>query len=502
MFRDIPPTFRDFKLALVLLVALPCGFLLGIADGHAATYFVSKTALASDRNDGSTGKPLRTIAVAIERARPGDVVVVRAGDYRSESTGWGRGVIPVRVRGQAGKTIQIRADSGTKPLIYSFLLSGAQHVVISGFEFRNFNFASQPNWQDMPKIVRNIPANPVQPIDYNQAWSIRRRLVEPAFATYFALTKRLQYVNGIDVDNCSNVVIRNNVIDGYWAGIQCRRCNRIEISNNRISHTVNGIFTFDPAPALTNSVIRGNTISQTLDIGISIQKGCRNVMVASNSVTYSGRNQISVQSGNQSCTVQGNKVAFGGYYSETMEFPGSSGINIHSSLGGNTVIDNEVSYQIDLTGIDGNGIALDLMTLGASVTVDDNYLHYNMGSGLNATKSPNALIRGNTFLKNGLFSPSIRNGAGIKLSRSEDIGNVITDNMFLANKDTGILSEDTLVRQKQVDRNIYFAPPNSPIAWDSFFPGMRTFMTIKDLTSSTGWEVNGIQLDTEPPLTR
>jgi hypothetical protein len=129
--------------------------------------------------------------------------------------------VPVLVSGQSGKSIRIMGEGGARPLVHSFLIRDAKFLHVSGFEFRYYDFAKHPKWQDMPTIVRDVPEDPNSPIDYTQDWTKRRSLVRWAFATYFALTKRLEYLIGINMENCINVSISDNVIDGYWAGIQC-----------------------------------------------------------------------------------------------------------------------------------------------------------------------------------------------------------------------------------------------------------------------------------------
>ncbi len=485
---------KSLRCSIVLWCAIAISIVFGTPIANAAKLYVARTPSASDDNDGSVRKPLRSIARAIERAKPGDFVIVHHGDYRNDDTGWGTGVIPVLNSGEQGKDVRIIAANGAKPLVHSFLLRGVHHVRISGFHFRNVEFRKHPKWKDMPNIIRDVPEDLDTPIDYSQDWEQRRLLIEPAFASYFSLVKKLEYVNGINLEECNSVSVTNNVIDGYWAGIQCRHCTSININTNVISHTVNGIFAFEPAPALTNSSIVRNKIAHSLDIGISIQKGCDNVNVAYNEVTYSGRNHISVQDGNSNCTVRENKLRFGGYYSETMRYPGSSGINIHSSLGGIGVFGNDVSFQIDRTGFDGNGIILDLMLSGKSVSIRNNFVYRNMGSGLNTTKSPNAVIVGNYFIQNGYRTNASRNGAGIKLSQSEDIGHTIAFNLFFENKYASILSEDTIRQQRLLDFNAYFSSRNTPVVWDSFFPGEATYRRVVDLYRATGWERHGIDL--------
>lgn len=68
---------------VVLLAMLP--FCLCAVRTEAATYYVSnKHATASDNNSGTVDSPFKTIAAGVARTKPGDTVVIEAGDYGRE----------------------------------------------------------------------------------------------------------------------------------------------------------------------------------------------------------------------------------------------------------------------------------------------------------------------------------------------------------------------------------------------------------------------------------
>ena len=152
---------------------------------------------------------------------------------------------------------------------------------------------------------------------------------------------------------------------------------------------------------------------------------------------------------------------------------------------------NWASYQVDLTGVDGNGIIVDLMLDGSSVQVSDNFCLRNMGSGLNITLSPNTLITDNVFLQNGFLSEFERNGAGIKLSRDGDVDNVIVRNMFINNREAGILSSMTISQQTNVNFNSYHVPNGIPLIWDGFGQNALIFRSLSEVQAITGWEKSG-----------
>lgn len=478
------PRYLPALFVCLVLISVSSNQLLG------EEFFVDDSAVASDTNEGtSRDLPLRTINAALKKAQPGDRVVVQPGDYRNEDSGFGPGIIPVLKSGTAEKEIQI---VGTDiALVRSFLVQDCEYVRISGFRLFNEQFDEFESWQDMPNVVRDVPADPNNPIDFTQDYSQRSDEIEAAFATYFNVIEELKYVSGIDIVNANHITITQNQIDGYWSGIQCRGCDNIEILRNTITHCVNGIFAWEPAPSLTNSLIKENKIAQSLDTGIFIRRQADNVRVIGNCVDFSGINHIALDSGVTNCEVLRNLAWRGGYYSEAMTFPGSSAISINGCLDGNRIADNFAGLQVDRTGIDGNGIIVDLMLDGSSVEVDGNLCWQNMGSGLNLTVSPNTVITNNVFWQNGYLSDVFRNGAGIKLSRNEDIDNVIVGNSFISNREAGILSSMTILQQTNVNFNSYHVPNDVPLIWDGFGEGALSFQSLLEVQAFTGWENSG-----------
>ena len=468
-------------LLIVFVVAQPL---------QADNIFVSQAANASDDNPGTSSLPLETIAEGVSRAAPGDSVVVLSGDYRQENSGYGVGVIPVVNRsGALGSEIRIVGQD--EPRIGSFLIRDSSHIRVTGFRAAGSDFFAQPNWNLMPTIVRDVPADQEPPIDYTSDFEDRREAVEAAFATYFSIIEDLEFSSAFDVLTSSHITLNHNFITGYWSGIQCRGASNIRISANRIVHCVNGIFTFDPAPGLSNSLIIGNIVSQSLDTGIFIRRGSTNVRLLNNSVRFSGINHISLAEGCTNCRVTANRVSFGGYYSETMQFPGSSAISLNDCGTGNDVAFNVALRQVDLTGIDGNGMILDFMQEDAQATVRWNCSAFNMGSGLNLTASPGSRIHFNMFSNNGFLSTTRRNGAGIKFSREQDIGNRITQNLFYLNSEAGLISTDTLQFQELVEFNCYVTQFPVPLAWDAYNDGESSYETLEEMQTETGWELQG-----------
>lgn len=104
----------------------------------AKTYYVS-AANGNDNNNGSQGKPLKTIQAGVDKAKAGDTVLVRAGVYNEQVT--------IRKRGQEARKYTIAGQEGEAVVVDGtglglgeaaplFNVQKSAHVVISGFELR------------------------------------------------------------------------------------------------------------------------------------------------------------------------------------------------------------------------------------------------------------------------------------------------------------------------------------------------------------------------------
>ncbi|MEM9942733.1 MAG: right-handed parallel beta-helix repeat-containing protein [Planctomycetota bacterium] len=443
-------------------------------------FYVAQTSQARDSNTGTFQFPLRTVSEAIRRLQPGDTISIGNGDYRNEDMGWGRGVFVLQDFGDPELRTQILASNNASPALGSILLRNVDNLVVKGFRFHGKSFQQFVDWQPMPAVMRD-EYSPQRP-DYSLSFNTRSDQIQREFKSFFRLMNELNFSSGIELEDCENIFVMENRLNGYWAGIQCRHCKQISIINNEIYETVNGIFAWAPAPGLVDSYITNNLIAQTLDQGINIRQGSSFVRIVNNRIFYTGRNHIALQEGTNNCLVLGNLGWHGGFYSESMEFPGSSGISIHSSLADNWVVCNRIGKQIDVTGIDGNGLILDLMEQESSVGVIMNSFSENEGSGINTTKSPNAFIWGNFI---GF------NRYGIKLSRNEDINQTITGNIFAFNLEAAIKTYRNIGNQKSIDANTYYNEKS--IIWDDDDPELGRFGALSVLKNSTPWESNGAQ---------
>lgn len=461
-------------------------------------YVAREAAGASDSNDGlspvfvsGNHGPWETLQYAAYTAQAGDTVTVHAGDYRNEATGWGGpGYIGLTNSGNVGNPIQFVAANGEQAFVQRFRLENVSWIEISGFEIESTEFQLPNNWLDMPKVIID---DPTIEIDTNLPWPDREASVRQKYATYmnmrdFFLT---EYTTGIDVKNCSNVKLLDNNIKLYAFGIQVRgNSSNITINENRIAYCYDGIFSWDPIPSISDSVIQGNTVRQCFNNGMQIRQGADNVLIAKNDVRFSGTAHITILNQVTNCTIKNNKGFFGGYYTETMESPGSSAINIHTSNSGNVVDGNFAAFQVDVTGGDGNGFIVDLMLGEHGVLLKNNVAWRNMGSGIRTVESPNCVIANNTLAENGYNAVNPRAGAGVYLSREEDVQQTIVNNIFFDNPVCGIKSFFTIEDQQAIDHNLYFGP--GPLIWDGWEFDENVYESLTEIQSTLGFEGNGV----------
>ena len=450
---------------------------------------------ASDRNNGTSisyhhGRrgPWKTLQFAADSAKPGDTVIVHNGDYRRQN----QGIVFVHRSGKESSPIRFEAATQWGPIVEKFVIHNQSWIDIQGLRFESQRFELPNNWSDMPKTVVDQSQLEINP---NADWNLREQKLRKKYKTYFAVFDSLtkDYHCAIDILNSRHVAINENWIGKYCFGIQCRNnCSSIEIESNSIKYCLDGIFTWDPAPALIDSMIRGNRIRQSFSNGMQIRQGSRNVLIEDNDVRYSGTSHIAILRDAEDCQVKNNRVAFGGFYSETMKHPGSSAININRAKSGILVDGNYAAFQIDLTGKDGNGLIADLMQGGYGVTFTNNVAWRNMGSGISTVESPNCILRNNTIAENGFGRGNDRVGSAVYLATDTDQNHTITNNIFFGNAAGGVKGRRQIGQHKEIDHNLYwenkqlFSIHENPAA---------TILSLAQARQELGSEFHGIFAD-------
>ncbi len=474
-----------------------------VSPALAATYHVAREAPgASDANDGLSATyigglqgPWRTITHAGQTAVAGDEVLCYSGDYRDEDSGWGVGFIPLAQSGTESAPIQFGAAPDQTPVIHTFLVHGRSWIEIEGFTCTARDFTLPPNWQDMPATVID---DPTVVIDPNEPWVTRELKVRQKYATYMTMFDFFTsvYTNAVDVKGSHHITISHNQIQLYTFGVQVRATSsHIVVEDNFITHCLDGVFTWQPSPSMTDSEVRGNTIQQCFNSGMQIREDCQRVIVEDNDIQFCGTSHISMLQGCEDSTIRRNFGRDGGFYTEVMEHPGSTAINVHTSRGGIVVEQNFAAFQVDPTYVDGNGFIADLMLDGAGVLFRNNIAYRNVGSGLRTVDSPNCVIVNNTFVENGFLMPDPRRGAGVYLSRDPDVDQTIANNIFYDNHPAGIKSYYLMDDQLLIDHNLYFAPSGVPHIWDGWNFDENVYATIAEVQQFTGWETHGQEDD-------
>ncbi len=467
--------------------------------GAGEEYHVARQAgQASDANDGlapvylgGNHGPWESLHHASQVATAGDTVWIHAGDYRGEVTGWGGdGVIHVDNSGSPGAPIRFRAAPGPPPLVQRMLIHDREWIEIEGLAFESTEYDLPATWLDMPMITVD---DPTVVIDPREDWSTRAARVRQKYATYTAMQDFFltQYTVGVDVKNSHHVTLQGNSFRLYTFGVQIRGVSsNLLIQDNNFDHNHDGIFSWLPEPSISDSIIRRNVIRHSFNSGIQIRQQATSVVIASNDIRWSGTSHISLLADSVDCSIRGNRAVFGGYYSETMEFPGSSAINVHTSGPGNIVEGNLAAYQNDPTLVDGNGYIADLMRPDGTVLFVNNVAYRNVGSGIRTVETPGCVIVHNTLVENGYGAETAYGGAGVYLARSHDTQTTIANNIFKGHTSASIKSWYTADQQAEINFNLFDESPGIPLLWDGG-EGDRAYFDLQSLHASTAWETEG-----------
>jgi len=298
-----------------------------------------KTIYVDDDNtqgpwDGTIEHPYQSIIDAIDVASSGDTVFVFNGTYACSD--------PLNVT----KSINLIGEDQESTIIdLGFEIEDADYVTVSGFTAKLWGIRF---WDSSHGIIReNI------------------------------LSER----GGIQLSNCSNCVVSDNVISPFLD-------NGITIKKDSISNTISN-----------------NYISGAKNDGICIQDDSNDVLITGNFITDSDMDGINVY-GADSIIISDNTI-----------INNDQGINLwpasNSSVIGNTVTNNN------------NGINV---FNSESLTISNNVASNNDQNGIDVGTSENIAISHNTLMNNDIH--------GIDISNSDDL--VISDNNISNNYAYGI----------------------------------------------------------------
>lgn len=446
-------------------------------------YYVAQIKGASDTNDGlapiktGTHGPWLTLNKAAWKVIAGDIVHVGSGVYAE--------TITVVNNGTALTPIRFYAMENTHPQVQSIYLKGSHYLEFYGFTVVGTKVLPS-NWIEMPTVL--IDDSSVGAISPNGAWSVRQPLINKKYATYTHIVQNIlegpnysAFSAGIWLHGCDHIAISSNTISLHTAGIDAdNSSSQLVIDNNAVFHCESGISSNNSG--YSDSVVTHNHCYQNFNSGINLSSSQR-ITVFRNLCEYNALSQFTVSNNSSNCLLQHNVGQYGGYYTETMPFPGSSTFDFYSVGPGNVADSNYAAFQHDVTGNDGNGFIAD--TSSNPVKFTNNIAYYNWGGGITFTLTQGNWAINNTLIGNGFNGVPTSSGGGIKYSTT---GNTIINNIFLGNRNCGIHGNGSLSSQT-VDYNLYSL--EVPAIHDSYNAGVRVFQTAKDV-AKTGQEIHGI----------
>jgi parallel beta-helix repeat protein len=456
-----------------------------------ADYYVSHWATgASDANDGLavtlvSGRhgPWLTIGKAAAAVQAGDIVHVASGTYLED--------VVVGANGTAAAPIRFYPITGYMPIVRSFQVNHGSHIEIRGFNVVGPK-ALPSNWLDMPATVIDAPTVTIDPsVAYGSG---RQALIDKKYATYVNTVNNVfngpeyaLFTAGIRVTASSYVTIADNAVSLHTIGIDLDQgSSEVTVTSNDCFHCCDGIWSYATAgTSVSDSLIASNHCHQNLSAGISASSAALRLTIENNLCEYNAIHQFVICAGSAYCTLRGNVAQHGGYYTETMQNPGSSAYNFFDVGTGNVADGNYAAYQNDPTQFDGNGFVNDSSSF--PVRFVNNVAYRNSGSGITFTQTNGNTAINNTLVANGYLSTVPSNGAGLRFSATVS-GNTIANNIFSGNRACGIQSNGAL-KSQVVDYNIH--APGVPAIHDSYDLGTDVYETTLDVSRATSQEAHG-----------
>jgi parallel beta-helix repeat protein len=258
---------------------------------YGPTYYVAPN--GNNSNSGSSSSPWRTIQNAVGRLRPGDTLIVRAGNYHEviQINRSGTADKPITIRGEAGAVIDGRAGVGGvnaglptgsivrkdpktgKGFNYSALVDLAgEYVIFEGFEVTRSMGRCLRTWKSGGRArritIRNckIHSNRSHGLILYHSDYVTLEGCEiynnVNFATYDRSARDLNWGAAITMPVCSHITVRNNKIYRNWGeGL---------VTGNHDSKNV---------------LIQGNTVYDNFALQIYVHR-CENVTVDKNLVYH------------------------------------------------------------------------------------------------------------------------------------------------------------------------------------------------------------------------
>jgi len=419
-------------------------------------------------------------------------VWVRGGDYGNESQTY----IATRA-GTLAAPVTFAAYPGERPILRGFEFRNVSNYIVTGFTFTNRAFRIPATWQPMPATVVDDPSVVIDP---NESWTTRQKKVERKYSTYTNIYYQLDYdtswVDNIRMRGCRDMRIISNTFWGVTAGIYMyKQCRAIEVAYNYFYQVLCGVLTYGVSGdgfTVKDSRVVSNTFRQLFSTGLSLTHGACSNLIAYNDSQYSALDHFALHHYASNNVVRNNTGMYGGFYSETMEYPGSSAFNCHYAGMGNVFDGNVAAYQYDPTLNDGNGFIADMMYNGWGVTFINNVAWRNT-RGFALTESPNCRIVNNTVAESGWTTNlTFHVGAGIMFARTKDTNNVVVNNIFYENN-IGLDGYQLMPKQKTIDYNLYYSSSGKPMMWNGWETNEQCYYSVAAIRAGTVWEDHGVE---------
>lgn len=251
-----------------------------------ATRYVATS--GSDRNPGTRSRPWRTVQRALDRLRPGQTAIVRAGVYRQNLVAEraGRRTAPITIRGQRGAVLA--AGSGDGDNVPLGLANGAAYLRFQGFVIEGATGSSTTD------IYAFDDAHDIEVSDCEVRRSARQGFFSEATTRRIQILRCWFHDNGgrgpenldhnIYVEGRSHV-IAGNLIEGArnGSGIQVYpSTDRVTVAGNTIvGNALHGIILGGGGDSMSNNALIVNNILAGNKTGIATvwdgDKGTGNV---------------------------------------------------------------------------------------------------------------------------------------------------------------------------------------------------------------------------------
>ena len=308
-----------------------------------SSFYVSLA--GSDSNPGTEDSPWRTISYSISKARPGDTIYVRSGQYN--------GMLQVfNKNGEADKPITIRSYPGEQVIVNSddwagIYFNGSSRIVINGLIFTGASYDGVYITNSNYIVIENC-------ISFNNGGvGIHISSIEGS-------------ANSNVIQNCE---VYNNDEEGIYVDVKVSNLVPVEnnaILNNRVfDNGYEGIQNTNQEgklPKPNGTIIKGNQVENNGADWASFDLGGNNLTVSDNYIT----NNYAPGGGIYYADGSGSVISNNEIHNNFMSFESGDGIIINNVT--NTLIQNNVIYST--LGVSDTGVSV----LGSSEnnTLDNN----------------------------------------------------------------------------------------------------------------------------------